>query len=426
MRSKLRLSALSACLTIGFGLASAGPFGTVQAAPDNMVIDWNHTMLATFAAAGVPPPPANRLGGIVQAAVFDAVNGIERRYQPIHVQAAAPDDASPKAAAASAAHTALVDLFLAQQSALDAAFTASLAPLTDDEDAQSVADGVAWGAAVADEIVTWRMSDGFNVKPPTYVSSSTPGQWQPTPPGIGEPKFRSLATTTPFALASPSQFRPAGPPALTSALYTQDFNEVKAIGGAISSVRTSYQTQTAMFWQNDTPTAMWDRVADSLALEHHLNLLQTARLLALTNISIADATIAIWDAKNAFNSWRPVTAIVNAGSDGNPDTLPDSGWLPLMTTPYFQEYPSAHSGVSSAAATVLASRFGDDTSFTVTSAGSPGVTRTFTSFSQAVAQVADARVWAGFHFRFSCDDGITLGSQTAKYVEGKLMLPARD
>src|SRR5690242_5782663 len=175
MRSKLRLSALSACLTIGFGLASAGPFGTVQAAPDNMVIDWNHTMLATFAAAGVPPPPANRLGGIVQAAVFDAVNGIERRYQPIHVQAAAPDDASPKAAAASAAHTALVDLFLAQQSALDAAFTASLAPLTDDEDAQSVADGVVWGAAVADEIVTWRMSDGSNVKPPTYVSSSTPG-----------------------------------------------------------------------------------------------------------------------------------------------------------------------------------------------------------------------------------------------------------
>jgi PAP2 superfamily len=213
---------------------------------------------------------------------------------------------------------------------------------------------------------------------------------------------------------------------MTSARYTKDFNEVKAIGGAISSVRTSYQAQTAMFWQDDTPTAMWDRVADSLALEHHLNLLQTARLLALTDISIADATIAVWDAKNAFNSWRPVTAIVDAGLDGNPNTLPDSAWLPLMTTPYFQEYPSAHSGVSSAAATVLASRFGDDTSFTVTSAGLPGVTRTFTSFSQAVAQVADARVLAGFHFRFSCDDGITLGSRTATYVEGKMMLPAHD
>src|SRR5689334_12493293 len=197
MRSKLRLSALSACLTIGFGLASAGPFGTVQAAPDNMVIDWNHTMLATFAAANVPPPPANRLGGIVQAAVFDAVNGIERRYRPIHVQAAAPDDASPKAAAASSAHTALVDLFPAQKPALDAAFAASLAPLADDEDAQSVADGIAWGVAVAGQIINWRASDGFNAAPPTYVSSSTPGQWQPTPGGSGAPKFRTLATTTP-------------------------------------------------------------------------------------------------------------------------------------------------------------------------------------------------------------------------------------
>ena len=426
MRSKFRLSALSACLTIGFGLALAGPFGTVQAAPDNMVTDWNHTMLATFATANVPPPPANRLGGIVQAAVFDAVNGIERRYQPIHVQAAAPDDASPKAAAASSAHAALVDLFPAQNPALDAAFAASLALLTDDEDAQSVADGIAWGAAVAGEIITWRASDGFNAAPPPYVFSSTPGQWQPTPGGSGAPKFRTLATTTPFALTSPSQFRPAGPPSMTSGRYTQDFNEVKAIGGVISSVRTPYQTQTAVFWQVDTPTAIWDRAADSLALEHHLNLLQTARLLALTDISIADATIAIWDAKNAFNSWRPVTAIVDADLDGNPDTLPDSTWLPLMTTPYFQEYPSAHSGVSSAAATVLASLFGDDTSFTLTSAGLPGVARTFTSFSQAVAEVADARVLAGFHFRFSCDDAITLGSQTATYVEGKMMLPAHD
>ena len=407
-------------------LASAGPFGSVQAAPDNVVVDWNQTMLATFATANVPPPPGNRLGGIVQAAVFDAVNGIEQRYQPIHVQPAAPDDASPKAAAASAAHTALVDLFPTLQPRLDAAFAASLASLADEEDAQSIADGVAWGAAVASQIIGWRAADGFSATPPPFAPSSAPGQWQPTPGGTGAPKFRSLATTTPFALTSPSQFRPAGPPPLTSARYAQDFNEVKALGGLTSTLRTPFQTQTAEFWQLDTPTAIWDRVADTLALEHHLNLLQTARLLALTDISITDATIAIWDAKNAYNSWRPVTAIANADIDGNPATTADPTWQPLMTTPYFQEYPSAHSGVSSAAATVLASFFGDATSFTVTSNGLPGVERGFSSFSQAVAQVADARVLAGFHFRFSCDDAVVLGTQVATYVEGGLMLPAHD
>ena len=407
-------------------LAPAGRAASVQAAPGNMVVDWNQTMLATFAAANVPPPPGNRLGGIVQAAVFDAVNGIERRYQPIHVQPAAPDDASPKAAAASASHTALVDLFPAQKAPLDSAFASSLASLADDEDAQSIADGVAWGASAAGQIIAWRATDGFSTPPPPYTFSSAAGQWQSTPGGIGAPKFRSLATTTPFALTSPSQFRPAGPPALTSARYTQDFNEVKALGGVVSTQRTPYQTQTARFWQLDTPTAMWDRVADTLALENHLNLLQTARLLALTNISIADSTFAIWDAKNAYNFWRPVTAIVNAGVDGNPDTTADPSWLPLMTTPYFQEYPSAHSGVSSAAATVLSTFFGEDTNFTVTSSGMPGVDRSFSTFSDAVAQVADARVFAGFHFRFSCDDAIVMGAQVAAYVEDTLMLPARD
>lgn len=417
MNTRIRLGAASAVVTLATVLGLAGQVLPVQAAPDNVVVDWNHIMLATFATANVPPPPGNRLGGIVQAAVFDAVNGIEQRYQPIHVQPAAARDASPKAAAASAAYTALVHMFPAQQSALDAHLAASLATLADDEDSQSISNGVAWGASVAGQTLAWRAGDGFSTAPPTYVFGTGPGQWQATPGGSGPPKFRSLATTTPFALTSPSQFRPAGPPALTSARWAQDLNEVRAFGEQVSTQRTAFQTQTAVFWQVDTPTAMWDRVADALALENHLNLLQTARLLALTDISIADATFAIWDAKNFYNFWRPVTAI---------DTTADPTWLPLLTTPYFQEYPSAHSGVSSAAATVLASFFGEDTSYTVTSAGLPGVDRSFTSFSQGVEQVADARVLAGFHFRFSCDDGITLGAQVATYVEGHLMLQARD
>lgn len=404
-------------VAIGFVLVSGGPPATVLAHPDNVVVDWNQAMLAAFATANVPPPNANRLGATVAASVFDAVNGIEGRYRQIHVPAAAAADASPKAAAASAAHSALVALFPAQQASLDAAFAASLQPMSDGEDAQSIADGVAWGATVAGNIVAWRAGDGFSAPPPTYVFSTAAGQWQPTPGGSGAPKFRTLATTTPWAMTSPSEFRPAGPPGLTSARYTQDFNEVMAFGSLHSTVRTSDETQTAAFWQLDTPVGIWDRVADSLLLENHENLLQSARVLALTDISIADAVIAVFDAKNFYNSWRPVTAI---------RATVDPTWLPLLTTPYFQEYPSAHSGTSAAAAAVLASLFGDGTSFTVTSAGLPGVTRDFTSFHDAVAQVTNARVWAGFHFRFSCDDASSMGAQIAANTKATLMQPAGD
>lgn len=189
----------------------------------------------------------------------------------------------------------------------------------------------------------------------------------------------------------------------------RDLNEVKGYGSATSTLRSPYQTETAKFWQLDTPTDMWDRVADSLAQENHLNLVRSARLLALLNMTEADAGIAVWDAKNAFNFWRPVTAI------GDPT------WAPLLVTPYFQEYPSGHSGVSSAAASILASAFGSNARFTVTSNGLPGVDRSFTSFSDAIAQVADARVFAGFHFRFSCVDATQMGVLVASYAESTLM-----
>ena len=392
----------------------------------NVVVEWNQTMLSAFATANVAPPPANRLGAIVQAAVFDAVNGIERRYTPIHVQPAAPTGASPRAAAAAAAYRSLVTFFPAQRVSLDAALASSLAALRDDgEDDASTAQGLAWGNAVADATLTWRAADGFNAPTPTYVFGSAPGVWQPTPGGAGAPKFQQLATTTPFALTSPSQFRPAGPPPLDSARYTADFMEVKALGGQSSTARSAYQTETARFWQLDTPVAMWDRVADSLSLQHHLNLLKTARVLALVDVSIADALIATWDAKVTFNSWRPVTAIAHADVDGNPDTSADAAWLPLMVTPYFQEYPSAHSATSSAAAMVLATEFGANVEFTVTSAGLPAIQRSFATFADAVSQVADARVYAGFHFRFACDDAITLGGKVGSFIEGTLSLPLK-
>ena len=418
---------LTALTTIGGNVAGA--------ARSDLVIGWNLTMLSTFAAANVPAPLANRDGAIVQAAVFDAVNGIDRRYSPIHVPPAAPRGASREAATISAAYTALVSMFPAQKSTLDAARQASLASLVEADDSRAIARGLSWGAAVADHILAWRAADGFASTPAPYVFGTAPGDWQPTPGGSGPPKFRSLATTTPFALTSPAQYRPLGPPALGSARYAQDFNEVKAYGGQQSSLRTAYQTETAKFWQLDTPVAIWDRVADSLLGKRHQRLVENARVLALVNIAIGDATIAVWDAKNAFNgqgaqvpnapgTWRPVTAITQAARMGNPDVTPDPSWLPLLTTPYFQEYPSAHSGVSSAGATVLASIFGDQTQFTATSNGLPGVVRTFSSFRDAVAQVADARVYAGFHFRFSCNDAMEMGQKVGKYVENAVMLRA--
>jgi hypothetical protein len=416
MRIKLGLAALVA--VVAFTAAMAPPAVAAGRMHSNVAIEWNQTMLNSFATANVAPAAANRLAGVIAAATFDAVNGIERKYTAIHVQPAGDPDASPEAAAASATYTALVTAFPAQKPSLDAALANSIASLTDDDNGDgSVARGLAWGSLVGAQIMAWRSGDGFSAAPPPYTFQTAPGQWRPTPgPTTGPPRFRTLATTVPFALTSPSQFRPAGPPALTTDRYAADLSELIRMGGAVSATRTPQQTETAVFWQVDTPPAQWDRVADSLAMSHHLNLIKTARLLALVNISLADSIIAVFDAKNFYNSWRPVTAIGAI----------DPSWQPLLVTPYFQEYPSAHAGVSSAAATVLASVFGDDTSFAVTSAGLPGVQRTFSSFGNAVAQVSDARVWAGFHFRFSCDDGAVLGSHVAGYVAAHLMLPAED
>jgi membrane-associated phospholipid phosphatase len=416
MKRNFAIGFLAIAIAVSGALAG-GRLGSVQAATGgNAVINWNRILLTTLATAAVPAPPGTRLGAIVQAAVFDAVNGIEPQYTSIHVAPAAPRGASRDAAAAGAAHTGLVAMFPLQKGNLDADLAASIAAIHLGEDASptAIADGLAWGNSVAGQILAWRATDGFNTVLPPYVPGTAPGDWQPTPGGTGDPKFRTLAITTPFALTSPSQFRPAGPPALTSELYARDLAEVTAFGNTTSAVRTATQTETAIFWQVDTVTDIWDRVADTLAVQHHYGLLRSARLLAFVNVALADAAISVWDAKNKFNFWRPVTAIGQAD------------WTPLLVTPYFQEYPSGHSGASSAAAMVLASYFGNHTEFTVTSNGLPHVERSFTTFSSAIAQVADARVFAGFHFRFSCNDASAMGAQVANYAKDTLMKPIKD
>ncbi len=215
---------------------------------------------------------------------------------------------------------------------------------------------------------------------------------------------------------SPSQFRPSAPPALDSVQYAADFNETKLMGSISSASRTPDQTEFALFWQAGNPPDFWDPVAISLAAEHHFSLLQTARLLAQLNMAMSDAMIGCWDAKYTYVSWRPITAITLADTDSNPDTVPDPAWMPLIVTPPFPEYPSAHSCASGAAARVLSHYFGEKIAITVTNDALPGQTRSFVSFSAALDEVADARVFGGIHFRTACKAGQALGMSVGEYV----------
>jgi membrane-associated phospholipid phosphatase len=221
---------------------------------------------------------------------------------------------------------------------------------------------------------------------------------------------------TPWVMVTHSQFRPAGPPALTSALYAKVFNEIKDFGSLTSSVRTAEETAYAQFWATSTPVYNWDSVALELGAQRHMSLLENARLFAELNVAIADAAIAVWDAKYHYVFWRPVTAIPLADTDGNPATIADPTWQPLLITPNHPEYPSSHAGLTGAAATVLAHFFGEDSSFVVPSDALPGVVRSFSSFDAAQEEVANARIFGGIHYRASTDDGRKLGTAVGKYV----------
>lgn len=407
-----------------FCVLTAAVFGTAIA---DEVTDWNAILLQALNGPPVVPAPlAQRPAAIVQAAVFDAVNGIEGHYTPVHVAANAPPGASQRAAAVQAAYATLVSLFPAQALKFDGLRTVSLAGIASGpaaENSESIQRGIDWGQTVADAILAWRSTDGFSNTQPPYLGGLVPGQWRPTPPASAPGLAPQLAQTTPWALASPSQFRPAGPASLTSAQYTTDFDETKSMGSASSTLRTADQTLYVQFWNSTSPAGFFDPVATSLSAERHLTLSENARLLALLNISLADAVIGCWDAKYTYSSWRPITAIQLAGTDGNPDTAADPTWTPLIVTPPFPEYPSAHSCVSGSATAVLSSFFGDNTAFSVSSAGMPGVVRYFSSFSAAIEEIKNARVFGGIHFRTACNDGQTLGSAVGAYILDHALLP---
>jgi PAP2 superfamily len=372
--------------------------GTLRA---DEVTDWHEHMLA---ALGPSPIIGSRDAALVSAAVFDAVNGIERRYAPIHVPAAAPRGASKRAAAVQAAYVILVTRFPAQTADLAAKRTASLAAI---DDGKSKRRGVEWGQAVAEAIWVWRSTDGFTLSPPPYVGGVDPGQWRPTPPAFAPGAAPQFAIMTPWAILTPDQFRPQGPPALDSPQYLVDYDEVRNMGSATSALRTDDETDACLFMNSTSANHLWNRAAIDLGEDRGTNLSENAHLLATLNLAIADALIACWDAKYEFEFWRPVTAI---------RLTDDPEWTPLFATPPHPEYTSGHSSASSAAAAILADYFGDDTPFMLQSPAAPGWFRIYPSFSAAVDEVTEARVFAGIHFRAACEDGAILGSDVAAYI----------
>ena len=386
-------------------------------------------MLESLRTGGVGGILATRPAATVQASVYDALNGIERRYGWIHVQPAAPAGASRRAAVVQAAYASLVQLFPAQKPALDTRRANSLAAIASSdaaENSRSITLGIQWGQTVATAMVAWRAADGFANVPAPVTGGLGVGQWRPTPPAFASFSAVQLGFTTPWVLPSPLHIPLPGSPALTSAKYTADFNEVKSVGSLNSATRTAEQTLTANFSPSaSTPNYFPNRIAVALGQKRHTTLSENARILALVNIAMADAGIAIWRAKSVHMFWRPITAIRLANSDNNPATAQDDTWAPLFTTPPYPDYPSGFCGLHAAGFAVLADYFGENSSFSLVSESPAfaGVVRHYTSFSAAESDFVDARIFAGIHFRTADEDATEFGHQIAQYILANACLP---
>jgi len=389
-----------------------------------VIIDWNNLLLQAVKETSTNPPNASRAMAMTSTAVFDAVNSIDGNFKPYHFTGFAAAGTSAEAAAAQAAHDVMVHLFPTQATALYSALSASLAGLPD----SGKAAGVTLGAAAAQSIIGLRSADGSGTIVP-YDPGSAPGQWRPTPPGNNPALLPNWPLVTPFAMTSGDQFRASGPPELTSSAYAQAHEEVRQLGAINSATRTPEQTDIARFWADGagtiTPPGHWNQIAQTVAQSSNLTLVEEARLFALLNIAEADAAILCWDTKYFNNFWRPITAIREADTDGNPDTVQDALWEPLLTTPNFPSYTSGHSSFSGAAAAVLAGLTGSD-SFAFTAQADVSVPvgpRSFTSFSQAAGEAADSRLYGGIHFGFDNADGLVAGVALGQYVLSSQLQP---
>jgi hypothetical protein len=391
-----------------------GPSSRGSRASGAIVVDWNEELLRIVRMPGVQPATvhATRNFAILQAAIYDAVDSITRGAPPYLFTVRAADGARPDAAAAQAGHDALVGLYPTMKPELDQLLSTELAALPDGAEKQR---GVQVGALTSELILAIRAHDGSDATPPPLPAATQPGQFRPTPPTFAPAVFTHWDGVTPFVLNDDEQFRPVPPPTLSSGAYAAALNEVKSVGQDSSTTRTADETTQAKFWAAPIWN-YWNQIADDAVLAHHTDLVQSARMFADLDLSFADGAIAFYDAKYQYDLWRPITAIREAATDGNPATIADPNWTPLATTPADPSYPGAHSVISEAGATVLSAFFGKHADITVTSEVLPGVVRHFDSYQDAALEAGQSRIFAGVHTRLDHDAGLRLGQNVADDV----------
>lgn len=427
-RTRIRGRALAVAIVPMFVLLftpttfAASEDGTeIDGAQVNAVVAWDlNAQTAIWDIAGQQPPQvAGRSFAMVDGAIYDAVNAIAGSpYQPYLTAPRANGTESTDAAVATAAHRVLLFLFPDQEERLRAQYREWLAGLPN---GRAKHDGIKVGAETAAAMIRARANDGtFGDR--LWSVGTEPGQWRPTPPGFVN-SGAWLVDLRPFLIPDPAMFRTAGPPTLTSRTYARDFNEVKQIGSATSTIRTADQTEAAIWWQ-DSRNPHWE-IKRQLAVNQDLNTLETARLFALAEMTGTDATIACSDSKEFWSFWRPVTAISLAGTDGNPRTTADPNWTPLLVTPPIPEYPSGHACGTGARMATYRHFFGSDgipfSAFSVDT----GTTRHFNGFAEATAELVEARIWGGIHFRTSDLDGASLGRAVADHTTAHHFQPWR-
>jgi hypothetical protein len=397
-------------------LAAIALVGLSTPAFADVITDWNDKAVAFGVSRNIGPPPAERIVAMAQVAMFDAVNSIERKYRPYLVQLPASPSASKEAAAAAAAGTVLAGINPQAKDEMKAALAAYLANIPD---GPAKAEGIKLGEAVAAKILEARANDGANA-PDTYRPRTQPGVYVQTMP-TAVPQWPGVK---PFGLRSASQFRPAAPISLKSADWARDYNEMKDFGGRTSAKRSARQTEDARFWLA-TDGRVYYPVIRTVAEAKKLSLVDCARFYALAAVARADALIAVFDAKYHYEFWRPVTAIRNGDIDGNSATERDAAWQPTDVTPMHPEYPCAHCIASASLAGVVRTVFGTDEipEVSITSPTAPGVVHRFTNLRSFADEVAQARIWAGFHWRFSTKVGQGMGYKIGEYVVKNFMQP---
>jgi hypothetical protein len=381
----------------------------------DVITDWNE-IAVTFVTPRMTPPAAQREVAMVQVAMFDTVNSVDRRYLPYLIQMPATSTTSKEAAAAAAAGAVLMGLHPQAEKELKSSLDGYLAAIADGE---AKSNGIRLGETVAAKVLAARAKDGSD-RADAYRPKTRPGVYVPTPMTVGS----TWPNVTPFALKSPSQFRPQPPIPLDSGQWAADYNEIKSLGGKASAARTAKQTEDARFWLITGPQST-DPIVRQLVAAKKMSLVDSARFMALVSVALADAYIAVMDGKYHYEFWRPITAIRNGDRDDNAATEPDATWQPIDNTPMHPEYPCAHCIGSAALATVAEAVLGsaDVPELTMTSPTARGVVHRWTNLRDYTDEVSQARIWAGFHYRFSALVGQDMGRKIGHYVVGNIMRP---